>query len=342
YGTIQSFKKGEIGWGIFGIATDILTLVPVLGSSAKLAFAASIATREAKGLLATAKAVKATSDVVNAIKVEKEISEAIKVEKEISVAKSIIEDKNIYKKYTENPIKTVSDETKIENTLILDKQQKEPSYIEDSNHSYTSLEDINNGKEKLPLPYEIKPSIMTENQKWKMGNYTEEDKKELKNMMEEMLEDFHKLGDSINNQLSLDLTRSTYIINGKVINKSNPEKMIEEIKDMVHQDNRRLQLISTFSNQAIFPNLSIHIMKTDPRLGQQLYGSKNGKTIFEINTLDNNIMQIKATYETKTIPTFEKGDGYDNIKKLNGYGHKIELKLSPDKIISADPYFYTY
>ncbi|KJZ82226.1 hypothetical protein AP064_02600 [Candidatus Liberibacter solanacearum] len=36
YGTIQSFKKGEIGWGIFGAITDVLTLVPVVGYGAKM------------------------------------------------------------------------------------------------------------------------------------------------------------------------------------------------------------------------------------------------------------------------------------------------------------------
>ncbi|MBL0848806.1 MAG: hypothetical protein EU981_01710 [Candidatus Liberibacter ctenarytainae] len=40
YGTIQSFKRGEIGWGIFGIATDILLFIPVVGCGAKLAGAA--------------------------------------------------------------------------------------------------------------------------------------------------------------------------------------------------------------------------------------------------------------------------------------------------------------
>ncbi|MFT4325371.1 hypothetical protein [Candidatus Liberibacter solanacearum] len=37
YGTIQAFKKGEIGWGIFGIVTDALLIVPAIGVGAKLA-----------------------------------------------------------------------------------------------------------------------------------------------------------------------------------------------------------------------------------------------------------------------------------------------------------------
>ncbi|WP_354688081.1 hypothetical protein V9J15_01325 [Candidatus Liberibacter africanus] len=37
YGTIQEFKKGNYGWGIFGIISDIALLVPLVGYGAKAA-----------------------------------------------------------------------------------------------------------------------------------------------------------------------------------------------------------------------------------------------------------------------------------------------------------------
>ncbi|CAL9917934.1 hypothetical protein LSO9J_50039 [Candidatus Liberibacter solanacearum] len=37
YGIIQAFKKGEIGWGIFGIVTGALLIVPSIGVGSKLA-----------------------------------------------------------------------------------------------------------------------------------------------------------------------------------------------------------------------------------------------------------------------------------------------------------------
>ncbi len=67
YGTVREFQKGNIGWGIFGIITDVLTLVPIVGAPLK---AAATAIRGGETAVKAARAGLATTDAATKLTAE--------------------------------------------------------------------------------------------------------------------------------------------------------------------------------------------------------------------------------------------------------------------------------
>lgn len=102
YGTIQSFKKGEIGWGIFGIITDILTIMPVIGFSTRFAGSlikgSSIAIKV--GTTAAAETMKVADVAIKGSQVATKVEAIIQSSKiEAEIAKKIAKENDPAKYY---------------------------------------------------------------------------------------------------------------------------------------------------------------------------------------------------------------------------------------------------
>ncbi|EMS36066.1 hypothetical protein [Candidatus Liberibacter americanus] len=108
YGTINEFKKGNTGWGIVGVITDALILVPVFGYGIKV-----VATLARGGAKVAENAIKAKT-IINDFKVLQESSRSIK--DEISSVKT----ETMGTKYVDNS-NFAKDKNIISNTALEEK-----------------------------------------------------------------------------------------------------------------------------------------------------------------------------------------------------------------------------
>ncbi|PTL86946.1 MAG: hypothetical protein C4617_00560 [Candidatus Liberibacter europaeus] len=412
YGTIRSFKNGEIGWGIFGIVTDVLTVIPVLGVSAKLAgslirgggaaikagattaeviaktgaaAAVAAATSEAiakTGATATSEAIAKTGAAVVAATSEviaktgaTATSEAIAKTGTISTETAIKESETIFK-----PIKVAAEglggtATKTTAEHSISQAANNTTKRHAKNLAKSVVRALDPGVEgtyqlgkymykkggklagkltasnKHILPYAIKsaPSKYFENilklpkdTKWSHGNFSQAERVQLNEGMKLMFKHFRELDSlKLDKQFKLDINRAKYVINDKILLKEEPEKMLSKLTQMFSKDHKKLQIISSFANQTIFADPYLHLMNAENRLIE--YSSINTNILYKIDTTDKNIVKITAKYETDLKKVDDDKELIKNIKKekpLKSYGIRMEMTLSPEKIISAEPYFY--
>ncbi|AHA27459.1 hypothetical protein [Candidatus Liberibacter americanus] len=369
YGTIQAFKKGETKWGIFGIVTDVLTLVPIIGIGSKLIGsvikAGSITTkfgRTMKGGKASIELKNVTSSIIkesNAeIKTEYIPRKIIKEEGNISIKKETVSVNSINaENVTIHSEKNSNINKKIAKSFTNIADQKLTSLYNEGKIIYKKGEKIGDkvsGKvdvhTKDMLPYTVKsaPSkyfaktLKTIKQsKWQPANLSKYEDIMLKEYTDIMFKDFKDLGNlQLSDKFIRDAARSKYEINGKIGTPKNPEKTIKLIKEILSKDPKKAQLISAFANQSIFFNISNHLRKNVEGLAGCLL--KNRKIIYKIDTMHQDTVKITAKYDADILRA-KKTKIFDNSTKeikFKKYGLKMEMTLSEDKVIEAKPYVY--
>ncbi|ADR52104.1 hypothetical protein CKC_01765 [Candidatus Liberibacter solanacearum CLso-ZC1] len=389
YGTIQSFKKGEIGWGIFGAITDVLTLVPVVGYGAKMVGAlarggnAAIKISKAGAIAASATASTyaaatrggaALADGALITKYAMEGESAFNAgSATVKATSSTLYESNVITKAAESthstldkaailPISKNTIKTSV-NTAEMDKIAAK--VVEQSTKKTTlsnkktikqaskkffiaSLRAVDPGLELLyqggkaairksrSIPEKImKTSHSLPKNTWKNIDSIPSEYKMVSLSDESLFRNFKQLNkNELDQQFLLDLNRAEYIINGKNMRDTNQKSQLAYLQKTFANDPQKLQIISAYAHQGIFADGISYLMETIPNMLS--YGSKNGKTTFQINTLGEEGVRLSAKY-TASLVTENQA-----IKNpLREYGLKIDTILFPNKAPQFTQYFYT-
>ncbi|MBL0848807.1 MAG: hypothetical protein EU981_01715 [Candidatus Liberibacter ctenarytainae] len=332
YGTIRSFKRGEIGWGIFGIATDILLLIPVVGFGAKLAGAAGrLAITSLKAGIMSSRVLEIAGNSTRAFDAAGHSLTGI----EASIKSSRLS-VPVAEQIAHPSIKETAKNFAISSARALD-----PGFeliYKGGKYAYKGGKYMTRSLTTNPMKF-FKSSF-----KW--SNLKVITPPNAPPIKEYCFQHFNKLPENkLFGDFLTDVTRGEYTVNGKKFAaETNHDREILQkqfISMFPKNDLKQAQLASSYANQAIFGEPVAAIMEKAPHLHAQPV--ENTHISYTMNSLDNNKIKLSALYERKvSIPdeiddTIQaaKGDKY-----FTGYGIKIDAILSPDK--AADLHYSYY
>ncbi len=309
YGTIREFQKGNkgnIGWGIFGIATDLLSLVPVVGYGVK---AASTAIRGG------ATAVKAAKTIQIGLAAGQAVSKVttMTVVRQFTVGAS------------EGLAKTSADlgkaalravdpgvELLYEGGKFVGKQATKVS----GSIAVTTTKAVNS------------VSILENSSRWKDFSSSIARSGDA---MNDMRKDFDgiKSTSELSQQFVKDFPRSVYKVDGKVIPTSDLIGLEKAIPDI-----RKRQFLSAHANQTILADPSEKILLSDNLLGKFVFDNSK-PVVYKVKNLANGDMKLTTKFKAKlkAIDPSElaKGEMYSSM------GIKVKAVLSESKL--AEPQY---
>lgn len=304
YGTIKEFKKGNIGWGIFGIVADTAMLIPVVGAGLKAGAAAirggSIAVRAARAGAAAADVGALGTHAVVKQFATGATEELLKSSSEVGTAIVRAIDPGVELLYTGGKAITTKAPTLIKTVT----------------------------KASQEIPHLLDPTVWKSFDAFDAGH-------DLMSLMNQFQDRFKLLlySKKLDKQFLSDFPRSDFKINGKLIKRDAPEKMLAELEKEIPELQTR-QLLSAYANQSILADPYTRLFSKAEDFAH--YASENNRVLYDAVTLPRGkiLLKIENTDQLRWIPETGKAD-----VNYSDYGLKINLILS-DERIPVHNYFY--